>query len=422
MAQNFTTSFNDGSQNYIFDPNQKRDLTDVLSVIVQRSPNFISNFIPNGFATNRKHEWLEEWVKPKTIAYSAAANGADGTVFTVADSGGWEIGDLVHIKNCPAIFEISAVTATTITAKFIAGNGAVVDSGNNDGTVVAMTASNVPTTAGILYFDSHPIVEGAIKGPNGYEQSLIEYNVTQIFRREVSISGTALATSVYGGENAIDHQIERALYRIALELNKAALFGVRTDRSTTSAGRCGGLYFFGAENGLQVNGCGNPLDIKMLNDAAMNITDAGANPTMILCAPLTCRIISAISGSNIQVVREDRERGAYVGQIVNDSTGTIMTVFSEPEMLPNEVWVIDPAGFGFVPMAGRALTAEDTTLPGFDGIRQTIQGELTLEFKNAKQRLSRIYNIENPEITLSSDLYTPKVIVKGGEITTTEAP
>lgn len=418
MITNYTTSYNDGRGNFINEPNQKVDLSDVLSVVIKNSPNFISNFRGNGIAMNRKHEWLEEWVKPKTIEYTSATTANGVTVFAVADSKGWEVGDIVHIKDYPAIFEITTIAPQAITVVFIAANGAVIQD-DDDVTVTPMTAENVPAANSVLFYDSHPINEAASTGPSGYEQSIIEYNVTQIFRREVTLSGTSLATAVYGSENSIDHQIERAIYRLTLDLNHAAIYGSRIDRSASSKGMCGGLYHYGTQpGGLGVNGCKSKMDLKLLNDAAQSISDCGANPSMIVCSPLMCRVISAICGSNIQVVREDKVRGSYVGQIVNDSTGTLMTVHSEPEILDTEVWVVDPSGFGYVPMQGRGLTAENTTLPGFDGIRQTIQGEITLEFKNAKQRLCRIYNIEHPSMTLSSDLYVPKVIVNGGHITT----
>ena len=62
-------------------------------------------------------------------------------------------------------------------------------------------------------------------------------------------------------------------------------------------------------------------------------------------------------------------------------------------MPDDQAFIVDPAGFGLVPLKGRAVWDEDTTPKGFDGIRRTIMGEYTFEFKNAKQRICRVTNL-----------------------------
>ena len=59
-----------------------------------------------------------------------------------------------------------------------------------------------------------------------------------------------------------------------------------------------------------------------------------------------------------------------------------------------EAWVNDVSGFGLCSLKGRAITDEDASLKGFDGIKRMALGEITLEFKNAGQRLCRILNLK----------------------------
>ena len=66
---------------------------------------------------------------------------------------------------------------------------------------------------------------------------------------------------------------------------------------------------------------------------------------------------------------------------------------ADPDMPDTDAWVIDPSGFGMASLQGRAICDEDATPKGFDGIRRMALGELTFEFKNAKQRLCRIKNL-----------------------------
>ena len=368
--------------------NEKRDLTDVLSTIIERSPNFIRWFPLIGSCRSKKLEWLEEWVRPKTIAYSAYTK-ETGT-FTVADSTGWEVGDYIHIKGDNAVLKVTSITATTIVVSFVAGNG-------SEYTAIG----DIPTAAGVLCYDSHPIGEASNDAPGGFEQSGTEYNTTQIFRREVKQSGTSLATAVYGNENTMDHQIVRAAYRIQSDINHALIFGTRNLRDNSSDGLMAGLNFFGNQpGGLSVDANGKALDAKILNDAAMAVSDCGTYPSVILCSPIMCRVISAINHCQLTRTAQDTERGSFVAEIVNDTTGHLMTVHAEPELNESDVWVIDPSGFGLVNMEGRGLFGFDSTGPADDAKRYTLLGELTAQFKNAKQRLCRIKNLKNPRLAL----------------------
>lgn len=66
---------------------------------------------------------------------------------------------------------------------------------------------------------------------------------------------------------------------------------------------------------------------------------------------------------------------------------------ADPDVPDNDAWVIDPNGFGLANLQGRGICDEDATPKGFDGIKRMALGELTFEFKNAKQRLCRIKNL-----------------------------
>ena len=75
---------------------------------------------------------------------------------------------------------------------------------------------------------------------------------------------------------------------------------------------------------------------------------------------------------------------------------------ADPDMPDGDAWVLDSAGFGLSNLDGRALTDEDATSKGFDGIKRIALGELTFEFKNAKQRLCRISGIADSATALAT--------------------
>ena len=87
--------------------------------------------------------------------------------------------------------------------------------------------------------------------------------------------------------------------------------------------------------------------------------------------------------------------------ILNDINGKGMTIMADPDVPDTEAWIIDPEGFGLANLQGRGISDEDATPSGFDGIRRRALGELTFEFRNAKQRCCRIRNLMGSAAALS---------------------
>ena len=122
----------------------------------------------------------------------------------------------------------------------------------------------------------------------------------------------------------------------------------------------------------------------------------------ILCSPGQARVLASEYRQNLQILRSDDRRGAYVAQIVNEINGRGMVIMADPDMPDTDAWVIDPMGFGLASLQGRSICDEDATPKGFDGIKRMALGEITFEFKNAKQRLCRIKNLQSSAAALAA--------------------
>jgi hypothetical protein len=114
----------------------------------------------------------------------------------------------------------------------------------------------------------------------------------------------------------------------------------------------------------------------------------------ILCSPGQARVLSNEYKPSLQVLRSDDRRGAYVATIVNEISGRGMTIMADPDIPDTDVWVMDTTGLGLASLKGRSITDVDATPQGFDGVKRMALGELTFEFKNARQRLCRIRNVQ----------------------------
>ena len=361
--------------------NKKRDLSDVLSTVIKDEPRFISLFGPAENATQQKHEWLEDQLTGRSVTVTNLS----GTTFSASasDLAKLRVGTLVVVKDDSALFQVATLTDSGFTLTLVAANG---------------SDTELPAANDVLSIVSTPVREGSSSG-EGDETGLTgqtAYNCTQIFRKDIILSGSALAVNVFGTvDNQLNKQTAFALGELARDLNRVALFGRRVEATATTRGEAGGLYFFGCgENGLAIDASAAAFDSVAVNDAAQAVLGAGGDPSLILCSPGQARVLSNEYKNQLQIVRSDDRRGAYVAVIVNEINGRGMTVMADPDMPDTDAWIVDPAGFGLASLQGRAITDSDATPQGFDGIKRMALGEVTFLFKNANARLCRVKNLK----------------------------
>ena len=366
-----------------------RDLSGVLSTVIAAAPRFIGLFKSVPAAKNTKHEWLEDQISGRGL--TVVSNATLTATVSEADAAKIKVGTLLGIKDDSALFKVTAKTTTTFTYALAAANGS---------STTAMAADDAVIIIGFPTKEA----SGEGDGEQTFRSVGSEYNNTMIVRKEIVVSGTAMATTTHDQvENSINRQTEFAFMEVARDLNRLAIFANRVTPTSSVNGVFGGLYEFGTQTGgLSVVGGGARFDTFMVNDAAALILDAGGDPDTILCSPGQARVLSADNLDKIRIIREDLRRGSFVGQIVNDVTGKTMQVVADPDFLDTEPWIVDSDGFGLSHLQGRKMTDKDATNKDFDGIKRLAIGEITLEFKNAKQRLCRISGAQGSAAALAA--------------------
>lgn len=379
-------------------------LSKIFDIYRLQQPTFLSLFKKAATPTfNRTHYWHEQTERPRKVNFTSATNVG---VFTVASGGnaGWDVGDRVRINGDRAVLEITATASTSITTKFVAANGST------------LTSSTIPTAAGVLVYDSHPMPENSTSGPKVFRQAGRQHNNTQIIRCDVVMSRSAIGTITTDGSNNPAVQQLNCMMEFNRQLNKAVLVGSRETYTTDSAaGSMGGLTFYDNQAGCisPVDASGAKLHIKHINDAALKIVEQGGNPSVILCDSSTARLFSAEFNDFLVTEQKDDTRGSYVKKIVCDSTGQELTLFVEPNLstVGRSVWVIDPSNLYLVPFDGAEVSYGETTIPGTDGRRWTAIGEYTAEFQAAGNTICRIDNFADPASSLTENSYNKKVVV-----------
>ena len=372
--------------------NNRRDLADIFSTVIRDEPRFISNFKRVADASSRKHEWLEDQISGRAVTALSAADG--NIVLSDGDSAKLRKGTLLTLEGDSALFVVEQVSGNSVSLALASANGS------------SLVTENLPAQGGVFKIVSTPMEEATVNGDGEETCALaqVNFNTTQIFRKEIVLSGSALAVSVYGNaDNQLNRQTAVALADLSRDLNRVALFGRRIEPSAGIRGEAGGLYCFATgEGALEIDAGELALDSYLVNDAAQMVMAEGGEPMQILCSPGQARVISCEYKDRLQVLRSDDRRGAYVAVIVNEINGRGLTVMADPDVPDTDCWLIDPSGFGLANLKGRAISDTDSTPKGFDGIRRTALGELTFEFKNAKQRCCRIKGLKASAAALAA--------------------
>ena len=357
---------------------KKRQVLETYEIIRQESPLLLGMIGTGEAATSTKLEWLEDSVGPRRFYPTGNTSGA--LTVTADEVAMVKVGSLVMASGGPELFKVDSASGTSITVSLVAANGG------------SRTASTAPANVA-WNIVADPEKEGSEAGDGPVHQAKIGYNYTQIFRKDVTLSRSAIQTAVYGNlDNQINNQVSLKLEEMVRDMNGVLVFGHRQERSGSALGMAGGLYEFATgEGALSVDGSGTAaLDDIIINDAIQQVSGAGGMPTVVYTCPAQARVIGASTRDQVRIVREDRVRGNYVAQVVNALNGSLLTIVADPLMnvVPNEAWVIDPAMMSIHHM--QAPTDSDSTSAGFDGVRRSLIAETTFEFNNAKLRACQI--------------------------------
>ena len=385
--------------------NKERDLSSTLNTVIAGKGTFLSRFKSAADATNHKHEWLEDQIKGRGFTVTAYASGK-GTL-SEADFLKVKVGTRFTVKGSPAVFKITALDTANkkITAEVLAANG--------DSTKTALAANDICRIVGT------PVKENSREGDGDYTKRSISsnYNYTQIVRKDLGLSNSALATKTIDQvENSISRQTEFAISEIDRDMNRAAIWGIRTERNeaTDTFGEAGGLYAFATA--LTIDAGGKRLTSKLINDAVMKVQDEGGHPGTVYGTPQQMRVLANEYKQNVTVMRDDEKRGVYVAVVVNESNGQNIELVGDPDFDDSAVFVADDDCFAISWM--RKLGDTDSTQPDADGISRKILGEYTMEFHNANQRVCRISNLKDPAAALAEiENDQRNVNINGGAMT-----
>jgi hypothetical protein len=353
---------------------KRESVVDALLLLNEHQTPLVSLLGFSDPVTQVEHVWFEdEMFADESVINNGANVLAGDTSFDVADAEPFRANQVIKVDD--ELMLVTNVSGTTLTVtRGYAGTTAV---GHNDGAKVE-----------VMFVEG---VEGADARAARFKARKRVSNYTQIFDETISISGTAAAVSQYGIDDLYDHERAKKILELALQLEKAAINGIKYESGDGLTRQMGGLRYFIQTNVVDASGAA--LDDTKLNDAMQKIYEKGgfANGGMykIMVGAKQKRAISGFQKSDIRLTRAENTRGQVVDFFVSDF-GQAEIILNN-NLAPDEVIIFDANRVAIKPLQGREFTHEYLGKKG-DYFEGQIVGEYTLQFVQEKAH-ARIKNL-----------------------------
>lgn len=374
-----------------------RFVDDIYTIYLREKSSILETLLQNGASmnecTNTKYEWTESQLSPLSWTVNGTVNTGFPKTIALVSTTGMIAGDIIRFEDSAGLpkgnmqLKITSVDSGTQITVNTATYGSTTD--------IALAATNVAKLV------SRPAGENkkSFTEQNDWQPSL-EYNYTQIFDDVFGLSGTALATAMYGNTNDVVTQLSVSLYKVQQQMAEAMIHGRRVQRTSTENGTFGGfISFLDVAGGNVKDASSAVITQQMINDSLESVYQDGGDVQTIVCGTYQARKISAFNttGNNPIVGLLDRMAGSFVMKYVGDlpvgPNGMNLAVVVDPKMPKDKIILTDLNRLALVPMKGRSLALFDATQKGQDGITAVIRGEYTLVVKDAKYSHAIIKNL-----------------------------
>jgi hypothetical protein len=368
-------AFSGMSTNKYFTPNLVGE--DVSEIIRTLSP-YEAPFLdwlgdPDGFATSTKHEFIEDFLRPRTIINSTAI--ASATAATAIQVNG--LGEALTIGT---VLELTGVAPERVQVTSIpSGGNSIVFSRNYDGAGVGSLAAG------------STIVVRAPSAPEGDEHAGLHTarlgnrraNTVGYFKIEIAATGTAMGVNLYGGdsyENARAKVLKEVPAILEAEVLTGVLNGTNSLGTATATRTMQGIRAqLTAINSTVVDASFSANPHLYLGDAMQNSFNNGAATTEtwgIIAGAQYFRDISNLNDTKVQ----DTNRSELFKRVIREYAGPFgnCTVFLSRAFAARELVVVPRERIRVLPLQGRNFVYKEMGLSG-DNLKGMIVGDYTAE-------------------------------------------
>ncbi len=353
--------------------NKKLDLQPLLASILLADTAALGIIGMGASAFGTEHKWNQDSLNSPTLQTAETVD--SGAQLTI------DFDDLSKIKKGALLMDELAGTSEVVQVTGIAGNTA---------TVVRGFGSTDPETHAddsIWAIIGEPQQEGNKDIDNRSKARTQKSNFTQIFKTEVTVTGTAEAETNNGLHPGVTSEMSTQMVYRAMELkrqlNRAVLNGIISGVGSDTVYRSfRGLREFLTESGASSN---NTATSEALSEGVVNAMyrkawdDGGTPTTFISSADQTTKFATFIA-AKVRVAPSDRVTGVFIEKYLTD-LGAEISVVTDRWFKTDECALIDASRFWLAPLQGRGLFSEPLAKTGDLSEWQMIM-EATLVCKN----------------------------------------
>ena len=367
-------AFSGLSSNKLFTNNTVgEDLSEVIRTLAPYEAPFLDWLgDPDTFALSTKHEFVEDFLRPRYIVASTAVNSLDTiTAFRIQANGeALTVGTLLENESAaPEVMQVASIL----------GPYSIVCNRNYDGVGVGSLAP------GASLFVRWPAAEEGHEHSGAHTARLgnRKANTVGYFSVEIATTGTQLAINTYGGDSydqarakvfrEIPGLLESEVIRGALNASNSlgtstatrTMKGIRKDVTAISS------------TVVATSFAANPH--LYIGDVWEQVYQAGASTTEtwgIIAGRTFFRDISNMNDTKIQ----DSNRTEMFKRVVREYQGPfgLATVFLSRALASTELLLVPRERIKVVPLQGRNFTYVEMGRSG-DNVKGMVVGEYTVE-------------------------------------------
>ena len=368
------------------------DVNKLLKSVADRNTQILSMFMDLSNPIEAiKAEWVDKTLVGFKDVLSSAISTTNGTTINVA--GG---------TNSPKRY-IAGVTLLEIDDEVVLVSSIITTVTNL--VSLNVTRAQFSTTAATHANNSQVIIignprdEGFSAGRNDSQAGVRVYNMTQIFERQYRLSGSSQSVAAVGQETLLAKQLAEALPEVLKELQHAMFYGRRFDGGADFTGRrMAGFKWFCTQNGGANNEDvgGNALNFGLLDDIIEEYLNRGgdANKLCMFVSPKQQRKLNDLKEARIiggGQSQSDMTLNNYVNRYDFGSRASIDVILST-DIKNDEIYFAQKDLIKVKPLKDRALKKKPLPEDG-DFVREMVIGEYTLEARNTRETMYRLYNL-----------------------------
>lgn len=361
----------------------------MIKSVADRTTPVLSLFLNlNEMVTNNKFEWVDKTLVGFKDTLGAALTSSTTTVITVASG---TDNPKRYIDGLSLLNIEDEVLLVTSTITVVTNSSSYCVTRARQGT----TASSHANASQVIII-GNPRVEGFNAGRDDSQKGVRAYNYTQIFQREAKLTGTSQHVKAVGDETKMKQQMAELTPELMKELQFALIHGNRytSDATYYQDRQMGGFRWWAANYGTNTNK-GAAISTSMIDDAIEQYLNNGCD------ADKLSMLVSVKQQRKINALKEARVVGAHTqgektySNVIDkyEFNNATVDVIMSNDLRDDEVYFFQKDSISVHPMAGRAWHRKPLPEDG-DFKREMVLGEYTSVFRNPRESLIRLYNLD----------------------------